>query len=165
VYDAVVEAGRDLGLLHAGYHALDSLRCEKGYRHLGHDIGPGLDPAEAGLTFAVSTRKQTDFVGRAALRRDRKARWRTSFVRLDDPSQLLHRDEPVLRDGRQIGRVTSGAYGWTVGGSCGVALIDEGEAQRLDDGRCAVTVTCGTTPVPATLSPQPFYDPTGSRLR
>jgi glycine cleavage system aminomethyltransferase T/glycine/D-amino acid oxidase-like deaminating enzyme len=165
VYDAVVEAGRDLGLVHAGYHALDSLRCEKGYRHLGHDIGPGLDPAEAGLTFAVSTRKQTDFVGRAALRRDRESRWRTFFVRLDDPGQLLHHDEPVLRDGRQIGRVTSGAYGWTVGGACGVALIDEDETQGLDDGRCVVTVTCGTTRVPATVSPQPFYDPRGSRLR
>ena len=51
-------AGDDFGLGHAGYHALDSLRCEKGYRHVGHDIGPGLTPAEAGLMFAVSRRKE-----------------------------------------------------------------------------------------------------------
>ena len=44
VYDAVLAAGHDLGLRHAGYHALDSLRVEKGYRHLGHDIGPVDDP-------------------------------------------------------------------------------------------------------------------------
>ncbi len=165
VYDAVVDAGRDLGLVHAGYHALDSLRCEKGYRHLGHDIGPGLDPAEAGLMFAVSERKQADFVGAAALRQGREPRWRTCFVRLDDSRPLLHHDEPVLREGRRIGRVTTGAYGWTVGGACGVALVDQQEARELGDDRCNVTVTCGMTSVPATLSPQPFYDPTGSRMR
>ena len=38
VYDALIDAGKDLGLKRAGYHALDSLRSEKGYRHLGHDI-------------------------------------------------------------------------------------------------------------------------------
>lgn len=43
VYDALVAAGRDLGY-HAGYHALDSLRSEKGYRHLGDDIGPATTP-------------------------------------------------------------------------------------------------------------------------
>ncbi len=165
VYDAVVRAGRDLGLVHAGYHALDSLRCEKGYRHLGHDIGPGLTPAEAGLMFAVSKRKQADFVGRAAVEGGRQPRWRTVFVRLDDPRALLHHDEPVVRDGRRIGRVTSGAYGWTVGGACGVALVDAGEPIEHADGPIDVTVTCGVTPVAATLSTQPFYDPSGVRLR
>jgi glycine cleavage system aminomethyltransferase T/glycine/D-amino acid oxidase-like deaminating enzyme len=165
VYDAVVRAGKDLALVHAGYHALDSLRCEKGYRHLGHDIGPGLGPAEAGLMFAVSKRKEADFLGRAAVERASQQRHRTVFVRLDDPRQLLHHDEPVLRDGRRIGRVTSGAYGWTVGGACGVALVDGREAPETDGVPIRVTITCGATPVPATLSAEPFYDPTGSRLR
>jgi glycine cleavage system aminomethyltransferase T/glycine/D-amino acid oxidase-like deaminating enzyme len=165
VYDAVVRAGDDLGLVHAGYHALDSLRCEKGYRHLGHDIGPGVGPAEAGLMFAVSKRKKVDFVGRAAVERARQRLWRTAFVRLDDPRALLHHDEPVLQNGRRIGRVTSGAYGWTVGGACGVALVDERETLRLDEDAIHVTVTCGKTPVSATLSAKPFYDPSGSRLR
>lgn len=165
VYEALVRAGDDLGLVHAGYHALDSLRCEKGYRHLGHDIGPGLTPAEAGLMFAVSKRKEADFVGRTAVEAGPEPRWRTAFVRLDDPRVLLHHDEPVLRDGRRIGRVTSGAYGWTLGGACGVAIIDAGEALEHGDAPIRVTVTCGVTPVPATLSTEPFYDPTGSRLR
>ncbi len=163
LYDAVVGAGADLGLVHAGYHALDSLRCEKGYRHLGHDIGPGLTPVEAGLMFAVSKRKAADFVGRAAVEAGAEPRWRTVFVRLDEPRVLLHHDEPVLRDGRRIGRVTSGAYGWTLGGACGVAVVEAGEP--LGDDLVQVTVLCGARRVPATLSSQPFYDPTGSRLR
>jgi 4-methylaminobutanoate oxidase (formaldehyde-forming) len=165
VYDALVRAGDDLGLVHAGYHALDSLRCEKGYRHLGRDIGPGLTPAEAGLMFAVSKRKAADFMGRAAVEDRREPRWRTVFVRLDDPRVLLHHDEPVLREGRRIGRVTSGAYGWTLGGACGVAIIDAREALEREDDPIQVSIICGVTPVPAVLSAEPFYDPTGSRLR
>lgn len=165
VYDALVRAGADLGLVHAGYHALDSLRCEKGYRHLGHDIGPGLTPAEAGLMFAVSRRKGAAFVGRAAVEDGREPRWRTVFVRLDDPQVLLHQDEPVFRDGRRIGRVTSGAYGWTLGGACGVAIVDAREPLERDGDPIGVSITCGVTPVPASLSTQPFYDPTGSLLR
>jgi 4-methylaminobutanoate oxidase (formaldehyde-forming) len=164
VYDAVVRAGDDLGLVHAGYHALDSLRCEKGYRHLGHDIGPGVLPAEAGLMFAVSRKKETAFIGRPALDRSPSARWRTAFVRLDDPGALLYGDEPVLVDGHQVGRVTSGAFGWTVGGACGIVLVDR-SSPVAREGVAPVTVRCGETDVPATLSPEPFYDPTGARLR
>jgi 4-methylaminobutanoate oxidase (formaldehyde-forming) len=40
VYDEVIGAGSGYGLVHAGYHALNSLRIEKAYRHWGHDI-PG----------------------------------------------------------------------------------------------------------------------------
>lgn len=54
--------------------------------------------------FAVSTRKTADFVGRSAVEAPQQPRWRTVFVRLDDPLALLHHDEPVLRDGRRIGR-------------------------------------------------------------
>ena len=67
VYDAIVTAGAGLGLRHAGYHALDSLRAEKGYRHLGHDIGPADDPFQAALEFTVAMEKDGGFVGRDAL--------------------------------------------------------------------------------------------------
>ncbi len=77
----------------------------------------------------------------------------------------MHHDEPVLREGRRIGRVTSGAYGWTLGGACGVAIIDAREALEREDDPIQVSIICGVTPVPAVLSAEPFYDPAGSRLR
>ncbi len=111
MYDALLEAGRELGVRPAGYHALDSLRLEKGYRHLGHDIGPGVGPLEAGLEAFVAINKPGGFAGREALLTaagTAPAR-RTAFVALRDPAgQLLH-DEAVLRGGRLVGRVTSGA--------------------------------------------------------
>jgi 4-methylaminobutanoate oxidase (formaldehyde-forming) len=73
VYDALVDEGAPLGLKLAGYHALNSLRMEKAYRHWGHDITDEDDPLEAGLGFAVAWDKG-DFVGREALlRRGRQA--------------------------------------------------------------------------------------------
>ena len=66
VYDAIVDAGTDLGLRHAGYQALDSLRIEKGFVHVGHDVGPTDDPFTAGLGHVVKLEKE--FVGVQAAR-------------------------------------------------------------------------------------------------
>ena len=67
VFDLLMEAGQERGLTLAGYHALDSLRSEKGYRHWGHDITPTDTPLEASLAFTVAWSKASDFTGRSAL--------------------------------------------------------------------------------------------------
>ncbi len=162
VYDALFEAGADLGVRPAGYHALDSLRLEKGYRHLGHEIGPGLAPAEAGLEAFVAMDKPGGFVGRdalAAASRAAPAR-RTAFVALQDPAGDLLHDEAVLHDGRLVGRVTSGAFGHTLGRACGIALL---VADAPLDG--PYTVDCAGVPYDVDVSSVPFYDPAGERLR
>jgi 4-methylaminobutanoate oxidase (formaldehyde-forming) len=162
VYDAVVDAGSDLGLRHAGYHALDSLRVEKGYRHLGHDIGPADDPYQASLGFTVDLDQPAGFVGRDAVagRASSAPDRRQVFVRLDDPKPLLLHGESVLREGEIVGRITSGAYGHTVGAACGLAYIG-GEAPT----GAGYEVDCAGTLVPATVSDIPFYDPANARLR
>src|SRR5262249_62206274 len=58
VYDDVVAAAEGLGRRHAGYHAMDSLRMEKGYRSWGHDLGGDDTPLAAGLGFAVAFKKE-----------------------------------------------------------------------------------------------------------
>ena len=54
VYDALIAAGEPHGLRLAGYHAMNSLRIEKAYRHWGHDITPDESPLEAGLGFCIA---------------------------------------------------------------------------------------------------------------
>ena len=54
VYEALVAAGRDRGLVNAGYRAIETLRLEKGYRAWGSDIGPDHTPVEAGLGWACN---------------------------------------------------------------------------------------------------------------
>ncbi len=161
IYDALVAAGDDLGLRHAGYLALDSLRSEKGYRHLGHDIGPDDDPFEVGLGFTISKRKNVDFVGKAALDERGPSRTRRAvFVALRDPEVVLVHDETILCGSQQVGRLTSGSYGYTLGRACGIGIID---ADTPDDAE--FSVDCGGTRVAADVSPEPFYDPTNQRMK
>lgn len=162
VHDALVAAGADLGLRHAGYHALDSLRCEKGFRHLGHDIGPADDPYEASLGFLVDLDLPGGFTGRDALaaRAAAAPARRQRFIRLDDPEPLLLHGESVLAGDRIVGHVLSGAYGHTLGAACGVCTV----AADVEPGAGFHVDVMGTR-VPATLSAQPFYDPSGSRMR
>jgi heterotetrameric sarcosine oxidase gamma subunit len=161
VYDHVLNAGHDLGIRRAGYHALDSLRVEKGYRHLGHDIGPIDDPYSVGLGYTVAYDKPGGFIGRDAIDPKAPRPRQQVFVRLDDPEPLLLHGESIFADGAIIGRMTSGAYGHTVGAACGIGIVDRAamaSAQRFE-------VDCAGTRVPATLSTKAFHDPSGSRLR
>lgn len=162
VYDAVVEAGQELGLRHAGYHALDSLRVEKGYRHLGHDIGAADDPWQAALGSAVSLDKPGGFVGREAIARrvGEQPDRRQVFFRLTDPEPLVFHGESILLDGAVVGRVTSAAYGHTLGAACGLGYVrgDVPASARFE-------VACIGGPVGAVVSDEPFYDPANERLR
>ena len=115
VYDAVVDAGADLGVTNAGYYAIESLRLEKGFRAFGRELTPDYTPVEAGLVFATALDKSDargeplDFLGRAALaaHRDRlraggPRRRLVSFV-VQDPEPMLWGGELVLRE-RRAGR-------------------------------------------------------------
>jgi heterotetrameric sarcosine oxidase gamma subunit len=167
VYDDVIAAGAGVGLRHAGYHAMDSLRMEKGYRSWGHDIGGEDTPLEAGLGFAVAFRKD-GFVGRDALLRQREVPLgrRLVMFTLADAEPLLLGDEPIWRDGVLIGRITSAAYGHTLGRSVGMGYVTH--AAGVDDaflrsGRWELELA--TERFAATASLQPPYDPTSVRVR
>ncbi|MFQ5985508.1 MAG: FAD-dependent oxidoreductase, partial [Alphaproteobacteria bacterium] len=125
VYDAIVAAGTDVGLRHAGYHAMNSLRMEKAYRSWGHDISGEDTPLEAGLGFAVAFDKNVPFIGRDALLRQRgQPRERRLVVfTLDDPEAILLHDEPIYRDGELIGRITSGDHGHSLGREVGLGYV------------------------------------------
>jgi glycine cleavage system aminomethyltransferase T/glycine/D-amino acid oxidase-like deaminating enzyme len=166
LYDQLVEAGRPLGLRHAGYRALDGLRAEKGYVHWGHDAGPADLPSEAGLAATVAMDKPGGFVGRQALAAAGPSRRRLVHVLLADPKPLLYHSESVLKDGHVVGRVTSGAYGHTLGAAVGLASL-EGDPAQVDELLEAgdVEVEIAGRRLPGRVSGRPFYDPDGRRLR
>ena len=97
VFDLIAEAAGDRLAL-AGFHALDSLRLEKAYRHWGHDLTDEDTPLEAGLGFACAFAKAIPFIGRDALLAE-SARRLVQF-RLLDPEPLLFHNEPIVMDGR-----------------------------------------------------------------
>ena len=167
VYDTVVAAGSDHGLVHAGYHALDSLRMEKGYRSWGHDIGWLDSPNEAGVGFTVAWDKPGGFIGRdAALERRTGLKRRLVQVAFDDSEILIYHDEPIYRDGALVGRIASASYGHTLGHAVGLAWLsspDPIDADWLAAGTYEADVACERTPV--TLSLRPLYDPRSERVK
>jgi len=167
VYEAIVAAGAEFGLRHAGYHAMDSLRLEKGYRSWGHDIGGEDTPLQAGLAFAVAFKKE-GFVGREALlrQRDTPLGRRLVMFTLADAEPLLLGDEPIYRDGVLVGRITSGAYGHTLGRSVGMGYVTQADgvdAGFVRAGRWELEIA--TERVPAAARLEPPYDPTSARVR
>jgi 4-methylaminobutanoate oxidase (formaldehyde-forming) len=168
VYDAVVAAGDELGLRHAGYHAMDSLRIEKAYRSWGHDLGCEDTPLEAGLGFAVRLDKRAAFVGRDALLAQREkppARRLLVFV-LDDPEPFLYHDEPIWRDGALVGRIASGAYGHTLGRAVGLGWVGHPDGVTeayVTSGRWEIEIACERHSARAQLAPP--YDPKSLRVR
>lgn len=163
VFDALWDAGREFDAKLAGYFALDSLRAEKGFRHLGHDMGPADDPRSSGLWFTVDLHSG-DFIGRPAIVDSTAAgiAHRTVYFRIEDPEPILVHDEAVYCDGERVGRVLSGAYGHTLGGAVGLAAIDP--AVDVASGTWEVRVGDGGR-YRATFSRRPLYDPSGDRMR
>ena len=165
VYDLLTESGRGFELVHAGYHALNSLRLEKAYRSWGHDIGPDDTPLETGLGFAVAW--DTDFIGREALLAQRESGVRSRLIQLllGDPDAMAYHDEPVLRDGVIVGKVTSATYGHTLGATVALATVhNAGEivkSEWLTSGSWSVVIAGNN--VGASLSLRPLYDPASDR--
>jgi 4-methylaminobutanoate oxidase (formaldehyde-forming) len=168
VYDAIVGEGDSLGLRHAGFHAMSSLRMEKAYRAWGHDITDQDTPLEAGLGFAVALDRKNEFIGREALLRQREQGLtrRMAVFTFDDPEPLLLGDEPVYRDGVLVGRVTSGAYGHTLGRSVGMGYVESAEGvspKFIRAGTYEIEVFTQLYPVSVGLRPP--YDPGSARVK
>ncbi len=168
VYDALMEAGIELGARNAGYYAIESLRLEKGYRAWGRELTPDYNPFEAGLAFAVKLAKG-DFIGRDALIAAGKkppARRLLSFIARSPDTPIAHGGELILRDGEPVGEVTSAAYGHTVGGIVALGYAATGGA-RVDDAwlaaRFAIDIAGERVAVRASL--QAPYDPAGARMK
>ncbi|MCP4002946.1 MAG: FAD-dependent oxidoreductase [bacterium] len=168
LYRALRGAGEGLGVVDAGYHALDSLRMEKAYRHWGHDVTPDDTPLEAGLGFAIAFDKPGGFIGRESLSRQRERgleRRLVVFV-LEDPAPLLLHDEPVWRDGVLVGRTTSGAFGHSVGRACGLGYVSwspHDSAAAIRESHWEIEIANQRHAARASL--RPLYDPKSERIR
>jgi 4-methylaminobutanoate oxidase (formaldehyde-forming) len=173
VYQSLLQEGAPRGLVHGGLLAVNHCRLEKGFVHYSHDIAEDDTPLEAGLGFAVAMDKPGGFIGREALQRQRAGgplesrlvNLRVRGASLADGPHLL-RNEPIWQGAAIVGYVTSGAWGFRVGASLGMAAVRRAggvSAEWLRAGGFEVEVA-GTRHA-AELQFAGFYDPKGERLR
>jgi aminomethyltransferase len=146
-WELLLDAGEPYGILPVGLGARDTLRLEMGYPLHGHEISVDTNPIEAGLGWTIDWKK--DFRGRAAVEAVRQAGPSRTLAGLaaDGPG-IPRAGQAVLRDGEQVGTVTSGNFSPTLGKGIALAYVALGAGEpgmRLEidvrGKRLPVTVT------------------------
>ncbi|MGE0007626.1 MAG: FAD-dependent oxidoreductase [Parvibaculaceae bacterium] len=168
VFDALMQAGAPIGIAPAGYRALEALRLEKGYRAWGADITPNDDPFQAGLNWAVKLRSNIDFMGRKACETAAASPLpkKLAGFTTDDPSIVLLGRETILRNGRQVGYLTSGGFGYTIGKPIGYGYVRD--AAGVDDAHVLdgdYELVVAKDVVKARVHLEPLYDPRNLRVK
>ncbi|MGR3636494.1 MAG: GcvT family protein [Shimia sp.] len=164
LYAALLEAGKPIGAGPVGSRALMSLRVEKGYGSWSREYSPEYWPQEVGLDRLCKMQK--DFLNKSAVADVLQNAPREELVLLhleDGDVNASNADatggEPIFKDGKGIGRVTSGAYGYSVGMSLALGYVKGAGAGDQ------VEVMVLGKPHKATILRAPPFDPKGDRLR
>jgi glycine cleavage system aminomethyltransferase T/glycine/D-amino acid oxidase-like deaminating enzyme len=170
VYEDLMRSGTDLGVVHGGYYAIESLRLEKGYRAFGRELTPDYNPVEAGLLFTCKLRTDIPFLGREAVEKAAATgpRSRLVSVVVGSPSPMLWGGELILRDGVPAGQVTSAAWGETLGRCAGLAYLWDSGGEPVDArwiGMSSYAVNVGGDVYPVTVGTKAPYDPAGTKIR
>jgi 4-methylaminobutanoate oxidase (formaldehyde-forming) len=168
VYEALMAAGADLGLVNAGYRAIETLRLEKGYRAWGSDIGPDHTPVEAGLAWACKMKSGVPFLGRDAVAAQLAGgvKKRLAAFTVEDPAVILLGRETIYRDGVRVGWLSSGGFGHTLGKPIGYGYLRLAEGvtdEWMKTGRYELEVA--SERVPCQMHLTALYDPSNARIK
>ncbi|WP_138473224.1 FAD-dependent oxidoreductase [Poseidonocella sp. HB161398] len=148
------------GAVPAGLFAQSSMRIEKGFCAMGHELDSDVTPIAAGLGFAL--RKAGGYIGADAVETARASGETARIVSLtlDDGTAVPLGHEPVYLDGKIVGQTSSCAFGYRIGKPVALAHLHhplaDGTRVQVDIARTLfeATVTCG-----------PLFDPEGARMK
>ena len=132
IYNFIIDKGKEFKLSHCGMFAMDTMRMESGFLHWGHDISPEENQYEAGLEFAISYKKNVNFIGKDAILKIKDKKPIKKFVSLflnnGKPGEpLLLHDEPIYYEDKIIGRTTSGNYSFNYKKSLAFGYINSSQ--------------------------------------
>ena len=160
--ESLLKAGEEFGLREYGYYALNSLRLEKSFGVWSREYTQAYTPSMTGLDKWIAFDKPR-FTGKDAALKEKQtgARQRLTTLEIDAEDADASGFEPVWKDDKRIGFITSGGYGHCVQKSLAMALIDSEHCNNPAD----LTTHIVGIPRPARIiSPSP-HDPTGKRMR
>ena len=163
IFDALMEAGGDLGLKPFGIRAMDSLRVEKSYRMIGTELSIEYAALESGLDRFVRLDKE-NFTGRAGLLEWHQRGFANRFVTLavngpEDADPIGN--NPLYVGDEMVGRATSGNYGFRLEQSLALAMV----RPELAEVGTALEIEILGGRYPATVVQESPWDPENARLR
>ena len=161
VWESILEAGREFSISPFGLEAQRVLRLEKKHLLPGIDTDALSNPLEADLPWIVKLDKD-DFIGKESLARAQQRGDRNKLVgfRLSE-SVVPDLASLVLCDGKLGGRITSCGYSPAVGGTIGLAWVPANLARNGE----TIQIQVNGRMIPAVVQDEPFYDPSGSKLK
>ncbi|MFD8673912.1 glycine cleavage system aminomethyltransferase GcvT [Streptomyces seoulensis] len=158
LWEALMAAGADAGLVPCGLSCRDTLRLEAGMPLYGHELTTELTPFDAGLGRVVKFGKEGDFVGREALtkaaERAEAQPPRVLVGLIAEGRRVPRAGYAVVADGKVIGEVTSGAPSPTLGRPLAIAYVD---AAHAAPGSTGVGVDIRGSHEPYEVVALPFY--------
>ena len=187
LWEQLLQSGRSFGLMPYGVTTMQTLRLEKAYPLYGNDITEDYTPFHIGLDRWIRFEKR-DFIGRDALLRTRERgldeRWVGLVIHGDTPAPVNAKvfsigavttteermfsgpeagaaKERELPGGEEVGHVTYSNKGHTVGKMLALAYVRT--SHSWPGSRLLIEIN--DRPVPAIVTPTPFFDPQGARLR
>ena len=145
LYKSIIKEGINFGISHCGMHAMDTMRMESGYLHWGHDISPEENQYEASLGFAVSFKKNINFIGKEALIKIKENKIKKKLIMLtlvnSKPGEpLLLHDEPIYFDDKIAGRTTSGNFSFYFNKNLAFGYVDVVQLEKLGDKKIYIEV-------------------------
>jgi dimethylglycine dehydrogenase len=161
LYEAILEAGADLGLQHYGARALMSMRLEKNWGVWTLDFRPDFTAAQSGLDAFINWDK--DFIGKQAASNERDTGPSIKLVTMtiDTDDIDVSNDEAILKDGECVGYVTSGGYAHHVQQSMALGYVPS----DLAHGGTTFEVEINGEMYAARIVDKALYDPSGDRMR
>ena len=143
----------------AGMYAQSSMRVEKGFAAMGHELDGDITPVETGLDMMSS--KTKSFIGSDALAERRKTAIRSLITLIvEDETAVPIGHEPIYSDGKIIGHTTTAVFGYRIGKPIALAHVHMESA----DGK-AVELDIAGIRYAAHLQYAPAFDPSGSRMK
>ncbi len=162
LYHEITKAGGPFGLRDFGSYALNAMRIEKGYHGWGTDFGTEYTPFDAGLEKFIALDKPA-FVGQDAVREmaNVAADWRFVAFELESPNTDAMPSDPILKDGKVVGYVTSATFGFRTGKRLALGYIQNGAG---GPGEEYTIELLGQACLARCIEPH-VYDPANERLR
>ena len=161
VYQLITDLEKKYQLVHAGAHAMDIMRMEKGFLHWGHDISPAEKPNEAGLQFAVKLNKKNDFIGKKFLiEKANYIKKKLLMFVLDDTTPgnpLLLHDEPIYFNEKIVGETTSGNFSFIYKKNIAFGYIDS--SINFENLNSNFEIEVAKKKFKATVLKKPLHDP------
>lgn len=163
IFDKLIEAGAEFDIKPFGIRAMTAMALEKSYKLIPRELSVEYSAFESGLDRWISFKKP-EFQGRDGLlrRKEEGPKWKLVTLEVLDVTDADARgSEAIYRDGTLVGRATSGGYGWRVGKSLALAMIQPDHAHIGTELEIAILGTMHR----AVIIPDSPFDPDNNALR